>query len=144
MPTRWAAGPCCRLERAPRFFQYRIWFKEQDLGIIVRGSHGKGCRWRSGLNCSAAGLVDRKVAGSNLHNGVSSRCSVPAPANLAVRKHADASREKDLWMVVPIQPYSFLSALLLFHSAIIFLKTVRTTQLPNLRFKMQISFSWKL
>ncbi|KAF7249467.1 RNA-binding protein PNO1 [Varanus komodoensis] len=26
-------------------------------------------RWRSGLNRCAAGLVDRKVAGSNLHNG---------------------------------------------------------------------------
>ncbi|KAF7247392.1 WD repeat- and FYVE domain-containing protein 4 [Varanus komodoensis] len=27
------------------------------------------CRWRSGLNRCAAGLVDRKVGGSNLHNG---------------------------------------------------------------------------
>ncbi|KAF7247830.1 Growth factor receptor-bound protein 10 [Varanus komodoensis] len=50
------------------------------------------CRWRSGLIRCAAGLVDQKVACSNLHNGVSSRCSVPAPANLAVRKHANASR----------------------------------------------------
>ncbi|KAF7244001.1 Phospholipid-transporting ATPase IC [Varanus komodoensis] len=31
--------------------------------------------WRSGLNCCAAVLVDRKVAGSNLHNGVSTHAS---------------------------------------------------------------------
>uniref|UniRef100_A0A670IEG3 Uncharacterized protein n=1 Tax=Podarcis muralis TaxID=64176 RepID=A0A670IEG3_PODMU len=32
------------------------------------------------------GLANQKVGGSNPRNGVSSRCSVPAPANLAVQK----------------------------------------------------------
>uniref|UniRef100_A0A670J8T0 Uncharacterized protein n=1 Tax=Podarcis muralis TaxID=64176 RepID=A0A670J8T0_PODMU len=33
------------------------------------------------------GLADQKVGGSNPRDGVSTRYSVPAPANLAVRKH---------------------------------------------------------
>uniref|UniRef100_A0A670HZS3 dual-specificity kinase n=1 Tax=Podarcis muralis TaxID=64176 RepID=A0A670HZS3_PODMU len=40
------------------------------------------------------GLADQKVGGLNPRNGVSSRCSVPAPANLAVRKHASAKALK--------------------------------------------------
>ena len=33
------------------------------------------------------GFHDQKVGGSNPHDGVSSRCLVPAPAKLAVQKH---------------------------------------------------------
>uniref|UniRef100_A0A670K6R7 Transmembrane protein 143 n=1 Tax=Podarcis muralis TaxID=64176 RepID=A0A670K6R7_PODMU len=36
------------------------------------------------------GLADQKVGGLNPRDGVSSCCSVPAPANLAVRKHVEA------------------------------------------------------
>ena len=45
---------------------------------------GRG--WRCGLNHWASWAW--RSEGSNPHNGVSSRCSVPAPDNLAVRKHA--------------------------------------------------------
>ena len=40
------------------------------------------------------GLADQKVGGSNLRNGVSSHCSVPAPAHLAVRKHVKVQVDK--------------------------------------------------
>ena len=40
------------------------------------------------------GLADRKVGGSNPRNGVSSRRLVPAPANLAVRKHVEVQVDK--------------------------------------------------
>ncbi|CAI7935212.1 PTPRF interacting protein alpha 3, partial [Podarcis lilfordi] len=45
-----------------------------------------------GTCSSSLGLADQKVGGSKPRNGVSSRCSVPAPANLAVRKHAKVQK----------------------------------------------------
>uniref|UniRef100_A0A670ISM2 Uncharacterized protein n=1 Tax=Podarcis muralis TaxID=64176 RepID=A0A670ISM2_PODMU len=43
---------------------------------------------------TSLGLADQKVGGSNPRHGVSSRCSVPAPANLAVRKHVKVQVDK--------------------------------------------------
>ena len=40
------------------------------------------------------GLAYQKVGGSNPRDGVSSRCSVPAPAHLAVRKHVKVQVDK--------------------------------------------------
>ncbi|KAF7247086.1 PH-interacting protein [Varanus komodoensis] len=66
-------------------FDPRVLFSAGHDGNVIVWDLAKGVKIRSYFNM---------VAGLNLHNGVSSRCSIPAPAKLAVRKHADASRLK--------------------------------------------------
>ena len=44
------------------------------------------------------GLADQRVGGSNPHDRVSSRCSVPAPAHLAVWKHVKVQVDK--WLLL--------------------------------------------
>ena len=60
-------------------------YGQQDLELVAAGwSSGPAGKLCNLLNPQSLGLADQTVGGSNPRDGVSSRCSVPVPANLAV------------------------------------------------------------
>ena len=56
--------------------------------------NGLGTQVALWVKPQSLGLADQKVGGSNPCHGVSYRCSVPAPAHLAVRKHIKVQVDK--------------------------------------------------